>query len=174
MLEAVLWIQKTKAAEVIASCVDNLSKAEFLAFFYVVHVRWMLACRADSERIDKAEADYIKKNGEPTSKRAIAAFDKFERSLYECSPEQKYRHSDSPGILGDSAKRCAECQLFFVHSGTHARKYCSDVCRRKSSSKQTRKASLTVSCQQCGESFATSRADAKFCSARCRVAYSRR
>jgi len=87
-----------------------------------------------------------------------------------------YRRTKSRKELFGRVQRCPNCGAILLarnYAEGRPQVYCCDQCRIESTARQSNPKSKTNSCQQCGESFATSRSDAKYCSARCRVAFSR-
>lgn len=87
-----------------------------------------------------------------------------------------YRHSTQRKQLFYNVRRCPSCGVLFLprsYAEGRPQRYCCDQCQMESTIRTSNPQNKTKTCQHCGESFATSRSDAKYCSARCRVAHSR-
>jgi hypothetical protein len=72
--------------------------------------------------------------------------------------------------------RCRSCgtvKLQDFYAEGRPKVYCSANCRKSSVKRNANSKGITATCHCCGESFQTSRSDAKFCTARCRVAFNR-
>jgi hypothetical protein len=73
------------------------------------------------------------------------------------------------------ARLCPTCKRVVLvnRSVGGKRRYCSDECRLQTTEPETRSQKHQATCKKCGNTFATSRVDAKYCSAKCRVAWNR-
>lgn len=86
-----------------------------------------------------------------------------------------FRHSQKRKDLFWYSRLCPTCKsvLLVNRSLGGQRRYCSDECRIQSTDRVGRSQKKQTKCKQCGNTFAASRSDAKYCSAKCRVAWNR-